>query len=360
MKLGLSLTALSVLVIALFLSLNRTPSAPPDKTAQSKSKITLPALPAHFTGKAHAQMDESPSPKSNLFRAYVKDGSFPKLTLEQVEPYLQANHRNAESLIGAFMATGDRAFVHEAMQKFPNDPKVAYNALYFGNLSPEESRQWADTFKRVAPDNSMANYASALDYMKSGQPDLALQDMTAAGKGTWTDYSSQFMQSSEEAYRAAGYSDVDAKFAAQTQLLLPDLAQLKQLGVQINDLAKTYQQAGNATAAQNALQMDIQLGQQLSAVDAQPLITTLVGFAVEKIALASMDPNAPFGNTGQTVQDQINQIAQQRQYIKSVTSQANGLVAQMSDDDVFSYFQRRQSSGEIAAMQWALAKYPAQ
>jgi hypothetical protein len=360
MKLGLPLVALLVLVIALFLFLNRTPTAPPYAPPAPESKITLPALPAHFSGAAHAPVDEPPSPKSNVFRAYVKDDSFPKLTLEQVEPYLQANHRNAESLLGAFMATGDRAFVREAMQKFPNDPKVAYNALYFGNLSPEESRQWADTFKRVAPDNSMAGYASALDYMKSGQPDLALQDMTAAGKGTWTDYSAQFMQSSEEAYRAAGYSDVDAKFAAGTQLLLPDLGQLKQLGVQINDLAKTYQQAGNTTAAQNALQMDVQLGQQLSAIDAQPLITTLVGYAVEKIALASMDPNAPFGNTGQTVQDQINQIAQQRQFIKSVTSQADGLVAQMSDDDVFSYFQRRQASGEIAAMQWALAKYSPQ
>ena len=360
MKLGLPLAALSVLAIALFIFLNRTPSASPDKAAPPKSEITLPALPAHFTGTAHAATDDSSPLKSNVFRAYVKDGSFPKLTLEQVEPYLQANHRNAESLLGAFMATGDRAFVREAMQKFPNDPKVAYNALYFGNLSPEETRQWADTFKRVAPDNSMANYASALDYMKSGQPDLALQDMTAAGKGTWTDYSSQFMQSSEEAYRAAGYSDVDAKFAAQTQLLLPDLSQLKQLGVQINDLAKTYQQAGNTTAAQNALQMDIQLGQQLSAVDAQPLITTLVGMAVEKIALSSMDPNAPFGNTGQTVQDQINQITQQRQFIKSVTSQAQDLIAQMSDDDIYSYVQRRQAGGEIAAMQWALAKYTPQ
>ena len=102
MKLGLPLAALSVLVIALFLFLNRTPSAPPDKTPRSKSEITLPALPAHFSGKARVQMDESPATKSNVFRAYVKDGSFPKLTPEQVEPYLQANHRNAESLIGAF------------------------------------------------------------------------------------------------------------------------------------------------------------------------------------------------------------------------------------------------------------------
>ncbi len=360
MKLGLSLLTLSVLVIALFLFLNRIPTTPPPTAPAPESKTTLPILPAHFHGTAHAHADETPASGSNHFREHIKDFDFPKLTHEQVEPYLQANHRNAESLLAAFMTTGDRAFVRDAMQKFPNDPKVAYAALYFGNLSPEETRQWADNFKRAAPDNSMANYASALDYMKSGQPELALQDMAAAGKGTWNDYAWQFMQSSEEAYRGAGYSDIDAKFASQTQLLLPDLAQLKQLGVQINELAKSYQQAGNTAAAQNALQMDISLGQQLSTVDAQPLITTLVGYAVEKIALASMDPNAPFGNTGQTVQDQINQLTQQRQNIRNITSQSEDLIARMSDDDIYSYFQRRQAGGEIAALQWALAKYAPQ
>src|SRR5579859_3146186 len=120
MKLGLPLVALLVLAIALFLFLNRTPTAPPSASPAPESKITLPALPAHFTGTAHAHVDESTSPSSNVFRAYVKDGNFPKLTLAQVEPYLQANHRNAESLLAAFATTGDRAFVREAMQKFPN------------------------------------------------------------------------------------------------------------------------------------------------------------------------------------------------------------------------------------------------
>jgi hypothetical protein len=359
MKLGVSLTILVALFIAVFLFINRTPpAASPTVSTPGKPQVALPDMPAHFTGSHQSQPDSPAS--ANHFREHLLDGNFPKLTAAQVEPYLQANHRNAESLIAAFMTSGDRAYVREAMQQFPNDPKVAYSALYFGNLSPEEKRQWEDNFKRLAPNNSMANYASALDYIKSGQPELALQDMTAAGKGTWSDYSWQFIQSSEEAYRAAGYSDLDAKIAAQDQLLLPELAQLKQLGAQIGDLAKTYQQAGNTAAAQNAFQLDVQLGQQLSATEVQPLITTLVGYAVERIALTSMDPSAPFDNTGQTVQNQLDQIAQQKQYIKSFTSQSEKLLTQMSDDDIYSYLQRRQSSGEINALQWALAKYSPQ
>jgi hypothetical protein len=359
MKLGMSLAVLVALFIAVFVFINRTPTAaPPTVSAPVKPPVTLPALPAHFTGSHQGQSDAPAS--ANHFREHLLDGNFPKLTAAQIEPYLQGNHRNAESLIAAFMTTGDRGYVREAMQQFPNDPKVAYSALYFGDLSPEEKRQWLDNFKHVAPNNSMANYASALDYLKSGQPDVALQDMTAAGKGTWTDYSWQFVQSSEEAYRAAGYSEVDAKIAAQTQLLLPELAQLKQLGLRLGDLAKTYEESGNIAAAQNARQMDVQLGQQLSAAETQPLITTLVGYAVERIALTSMDPNAPFDNSGQTVQNQLDKIAQQKQYIKSFTSQSEDLIARMSDDDVLSYLQRRQSSGEISALQWARGKYSPQ
>ena len=127
---------------------------------------------------------------------------------------------------------------------------------------------------------------------------------------------------------------------------------LKQLGVQLNQLAQSYQQAGNSTSAQNTLQLDLQLGQQLSATDAQPLITTLVGMAVEKIALSSMDPTAPYGNTGQTVQDQIDQLTQQRQYIRDITAQFETLSPSMSDQDILSYHERRRTFGEPSAMQW--------
>ena len=286
---------------------------------------------------------------------------FPKLTPGQVQGYLSANHRNAGSLLGAFYTTGSRDFLREAMTNFPNDPKVAYAAIFFGNadgsLSPEQARQMSDSFKRNAPDNALADYASALSYMKSGQSDLALQDMGAATKLKWSDYTSDFIQSSEEAYRSAGYSDLDAKVASQAKLLLPDLGQLKQLSRDLASLAITYQQAGNPAAAQNALQMDLQLGQQLSASQTQPLITTLVGYAIENVALTAMDPNAPSGSSGQTVADLINQIQQQRDNIKTAASQSDTLLPLMSDEDVLNYLQRRHSFGEMNALQWAANKY---
>ena len=70
-----------------------------------------------------------------------------------------------------------------------------------------------------------------------------------------------------------------------------------------------------------------------------------------------MDPNAPYGNSGQTVADLINQIQQQRDAIKTAASQDESLLPLMSDDDVLNYLQRRQSFGEMNAIQWAANKY---
>jgi len=359
MKYVIAFTGLLVLIIALVMSLNRTPQAPPAVSTPAVEQTARTTLPAH---SASASREEPDAPKlTNHFRDWFKDNKFPQLTPAQVEGYLSANHRSAGSLLGALYATGSRAFLREAMTNFPNDPKVAYAAIFFGNadgsLSAEQARQISDSFKRNAPDNSIADYASALSYIKSGQSDLALQDMGAAANLKWTDYTADFIQSSEEAYRSAGYSDLDAKVASQAQLLLPDLAQLKELSRDIASAANTYQQAGNSAAAQNALQMDLQLGQQLSASQTQPLITTLVGYAIENIALAPMDPNAPYGNSGQTVADLINQIQQQREAIKTAASQDESLLPQMSDDDVLNFLQRRQSFGELNAIQWAMNKY---
>jgi len=352
MKIKAAFAVLAALLVAALIFLNRTPQ--PQAPAPSAYRA-LPVLPKHFFGHASASVDESV--ETNMFRRLLMGKEIPKLTPEQIAAYLAANHRNAESLLAGLHTTGDRAFLREAMEKFPHDPKVAYTALFFGDLSPEETRQWADTFKQAAPGNAMADYASALNYMKSGQSDLALQDMTAAASLKWSDYSSQFVQSSEEAYRAAGYSDVDAKAAAQTQLWLPDLAPLKQLGIDLAALADSYQQAGNSASAQATLQMAMRLGQQLSTSETQPITTTLVGYAIQSIALNSMDPNAPYGNAGQTVQDQINQLHQLRESIQNLGSQSQPLQSLMSEEDLLNYYQRRQNLGPLNALQWAVNKY---
>jgi RNA polymerase sigma factor (sigma-70 family) len=308
---------------------------------------------------ASASANASPganTPSTNLRRLVDNP---PKVTAAQLEGYLQAHGRNAASLLAAFRITHDLALLAEAMQKFPNDSHVDFEAAMKTDSTPEERRQWLDAFEKSAPENALANYLSALDYFKCGQSDLAVQEMsTASGKQGFQDYSLDRVMDDDEAYLGAGYSIPEAKILATTQLMLPQLAQVKQLGLDLVDLSQSYQQAGDADSAQTALQMANALGQRYAtAAPGESEVSQLVGIAVEKFALAAMDPNSPYGDDGQTVQDQLNQLTQQRQMFRDLNQQAEPLMDNMSDQDYVTYKDRWMAFGEEAALQWVIGKY---
>jgi tetratricopeptide (TPR) repeat protein len=286
----------------------------------------------------------------------LKEDKAPTLTHEQVEAYLKANGRNANNLLAAFQASGDPALLQEAMEKYPNDPRVDFVAAMDKDLPPEQQRQWLNAFEESAPDNALPNYLSALNYFSSGQNNQAIQELNAAaGKSQFQDYFLDTQENLEEAYLAAGYSVAEAEEIGPAQIQLPHLTALRNLGQDMVSLANSYQQAGDSTSAQAILQMDVNLGNNLN----DPfLISSLVGIAIERNALSAMDPDSPYGNTGQTVQEQINQLTQQKTQLMSINDQFNASVAPvMPQQDWVSYEQRRTIFGETAAQQWAIGKY---
>jgi len=77
-------------------------------------------------------------------------------------------------------------------------------------------------------------------------------------------------------------------------LLLPQLAQFKQLAQQISSLANAYEQNGHAASAQAVLLMADTLGRQYASPSpGEPTVSRRVGIAIENIALQAMDPNTP-------------------------------------------------------------------
>lgn len=281
----------------------------------------------------------------------------PRLKPEQLETYLKTHHRNAASLLAAFRTTKDQALLKEAMQNYPNDPEVAFEATGSSSLSPQEKRQWLDNFEKSAPDNALANYLSAVDYLKSGQNDQAMQELTAASGKQMDDYTVGREEDDTEAYLAAGYSFEEAKTMGSMQLELPQLAGVKQMALSVVNLANTDIQSGDTASGQAALQLALSVGQQFANPSSPAEITDLMGIAIEKIALSAMDPNAPYGDTGLTVQDEINQIIQQRAALATLNQQAEALMPQMSDQDFIIYTDRRQMFGEQNAMQWLVNQY---
>lgn len=315
----------------------------------------LPAPQMQVTAPATNLPVESME-STNLY-ARLKDKE-PKLTREQAETFLKANGRNAANLLAAFRTSGDAALLKEAMQKFPNDAQVAFEAAFDKQLTPEEQRQWLNTFEKSAPDNALANYLSALNYFNSGQTDQAVQELAAASGKQFKDYTLNRYQTDEEAYLAAGYSEADAKAVSSMQLMLPQLGPLKQLGVDMVDLANAYRQQGDPASAQTALQMAANMGQSYANPSpGEALVSQLVGIAIERNALGAMDPNSLYGGNGQTVRDQLNQLTQQRDALQEMVRQFTPLQQAMSDQDWINYKDRWMAFGETAAEQWVLNKH---
>ncbi|SPE60416.1 conserved exported hypothetical protein [Verrucomicrobia bacterium] len=315
----------------------------------------LPAPPLPVTAPTNAPAEDQPT-NINLY-ARFKDES-PKLTAAQVEAYLKANRTNAASLLAAYRTSGDPALLQQAMEKYGHDPRVTFEAVFAKNLSPEEQRQWLSAFEQSAPDNALANYLSAFNYFNSGQTDGGIQELAAASGKQFDDYTLEREQDDEEAYLSAGYSAAEAKRISDSWLTLPQFAPVKQLGMSLVALANAYNQSGDQNSAQAVFQMAMNVGQNVASESSSAaLLGQLVGTAIEKIALSAMNPNSPYGDNGQTVQDQLNQIAQQRVAVNELVQQATPLLPTLSDQEILNYENRRRAFGEGAALQWLVGKY---
>jgi hypothetical protein len=290
---------------------------------------------------------------SNLY-ARVSNGDFPQVSREKLESYLAQNRRSVEALLGAFRVSNDEALLAEAKEKFPNDPRVQFAAAYKTD-SPEERRQWLEKFEQSDPENALANYLLAADYSKAGQSEKALQEISAAaGKGGFDNYLLDFIQNAEEAYQAAGYSSAEAKTIACTSALMPEQARLKQVGTDLVELAKRYQQAGDEASAQAVLQMGLDLGHRLNEPPQITLIQELVGIAIERLALNAMNPNDPYGGTGLTVNDRLDALTARRKSYQELTRESTRILESMSNEDVAHYFDRVRLYGDVAAMRWVV------
>lgn len=360
-----SIIGLSLLVVGIGLVNRVRKDVPPEPTEPAipiaVKAVRSPRLPAPQIQAADPLQDSlSGMTKPTNWVAKLLNGEWPSgPTSEQIAPYLEANRRSPESLLAALRVTGDSAFLKEAMEKYPNDPQVAFAAV-FNDKTPESRRHWLDVLKQSAPDNALAFYLSSLDYFRSGQADLAVKELlTANGKTRWQDYAGESILSAEEAYRAAGYSEIEAKASASLGLPLPQLAQLKNLSQNIGDLANRYRESGDVASAQATIQMGLNLTQRISEGSGPSwIIQDLVGIASEIKLLESADPASPYDGLGRTVQDRINELSQNREEIKRLGRQSESVMQNLSEPDLIRFLDRWTLSGELDALRWAANRQP--
>ena len=343
------------------------PEQQPEEVVMSSRQGRKPRLPAPrlpVTAAAAPEVLPSELEQTNAFaRLLNNDGKPPDLSHAQVESYVADNRRSAGSLLTAFRLSHDRAWLKEAAEKYPNDPRVHYAGWFSAyrdeNSSPEERRQWLGAFKQSAPDNALANYLAAQDCFKVGQADRAVEELIAAsGKAKFQSYAAEAVQSLEEAYLSAGYPTVESKAAAvysdASFQAAPPYSELRRLAESLAELSKGYRLAGDEASSQAVLQMGLQLGQRVeqSAGGSSFVTQNGTGVGIQRILLNSMDVNAPFGEAGQTVQDQLNALTQRGKSWSGLWKQAEPTLRAMSDQDLITYFDRMKTFGEVAALRW--------
>src|SRR6185295_5371677 len=97
------------------------------------------------------------------------------------------------------------------------------------------------------------------------------------------------------------------------------------------------------------------MGERFQDGPGQSIISQLVGFAVQKNALGGLDPASPYGDSGQTVQQHLDDLTKQRDAMKQIVQQTSSLMGNLSPQEWISYQDRWRSFGEQAALKWLAA-----
>ena len=274
----------------------------------------------------------------------------------QIEDYLQASKRSAESLLAAFRASQDTNYLREAASNYPNALAVQF-AVIANRLYPEAERNWIEAFKTAAPDNSLGWYFSALDYFRSKQPEAALRELVEASRLPGFDNdSAQTIQAVEELHRLSGRSTPSAKFAAACggRVSLACLSRLKALGNEIYQAQQSCQEQGNSAWANSFAAAGLVLGDRLRQKE---IFEQISGAALQKKILGRLDPAWSYDFLDRPVSEKLAEIDRQRQSVAQLMQVRDRLLPSLREAELCNYFDREKLYGEIAAMQWLQAQY---
>lgn len=286
----------------------------------------------------------------------------PESLRQKVEAWLALHHRSADSLLAAFHVLNDTNYLKEAATNFPDSPPVEL-AVLARNAFPEDRRKWLNLFKASSPSNSLADYLSAQAYFQNGQPDAAVNDLVAAtGKPEFENYTLESQLDAEELGQYVGKSALDSTetaLAGSSGDTVPQLATLKQLASQMEDLQKQELNVGDNNSAGNLAQMGMFLGSQLnSGASGNYIINQLVGLAVESKMLDQLDPNASYDFLdGETPAQRLEEFKQQKATLSQLDKSFEAIQPGLTDAEKVSFQERVKIYGEVTAMRWLVQQH---
>lgn len=286
------------------------------------------------------------------FLLRMKSGQPPKLTTEEVDAWLKVSGRSAVNLVTAAQLLNDPELLKEAARKHPTDPRVQLEVLLKDAL-PQERQQWLAAFKLSSPNNALPNYLAARDLFKSGQPELAMQELwQAAQKPGMNTHAFDLQQSHQSAWTASGYPMAAAQLMSSLASQIPSIGPLNEVAGQAADTSAKYRQSGDAASATALVGAGLLMAKRVSG-GTPTIIQDLVGMGIENRFLAQMSPDAPLPGSAQTVAARQAELKERQQgMVTLMQSFDETAVTRLKDDDINAYFDRIHSDGGYEALKW--------
>jgi hypothetical protein len=280
-----------------------------------------------------------------------------KLSEQDIYLFLQTKGSNALSLVAGFESTRDKEYLKNAIAMYPHDPFVQAKALMWLDLSDDERAKLTEDLKKTAPTNAFANFLAARDAMKRGDTQSALAELAGAkGKG-FDEYFRESSEGLEAAYASAGFSDAEARILGSSEITLPYLAQFKSLGRQFIELAEKAATSGDAKTQQELLMVNWEIGQKLRApTGSAPIITELVGIAMENATLHAWPKDTPFG--GHPAPEVINANNSEGKSLKIAGPALMEWLPAAPDEEIITFMDLQKNSGERRALAWLTDLHP--
>jgi hypothetical protein len=161
------------------------------------------------------------------------------------------------------------------------------------------------------------------------------------------------MQGLEELYLRSGTPPTEAKVLGMTGLALPMLPQLNELARETLALQRQYATAGDPASAEALAQYQVVLARQLSqGQGATCLVNQRVGMAMERAALALLEPDYRYDFLGQTPSERLTVLQTQTGRMQETIQWFGRWLPQAGDTELIAYIDRVKLYGEPAAIEW--------
>ncbi len=330
-------------------------SASPEAGPGAASNPATATVPRRTQAAMPATVPGTTAARSLLERVAL----LPPLTPQQISAYVTKNKGNAESLLAAWRASGDKAWLFEAAANFPNNPEVQYTVIA-AQADPETQRAWIEAYKSTSPDNALAWYFSASEYLKVGDKARAVQELSEASrKPAFHSQLAATLQALEELNISSGRSADEAKVAAfQTCAQAPELPRLRDLAKGMKELLQEYRNQGDTASAESVTGMGLVLGAHLSdGYASQTIINQLVGMSIEKMFLQQLDPAATRDPFGRAVSEVSARINDRQTALKEYSQLLQTLLATLEDSEWSIYLERVKLYGEESALAWLKSRH---